>query len=63
MIVSQLVFYLLLIRVGLIDTSQNQNYLFIGINLAISGYVEAFTSDNDNLVLPIVIYPFLYLIK
>ncbi|CAF0786326.1 unnamed protein product [Brachionus calyciflorus] len=63
MVFSQLFFYILLIQIGLIDLTHYENYIFILVNLSLSGYVEAFTKDNDNVVLPIVIYPFLYLIK
>lgn len=63
MVFSQLFFYLILLKIGLIDSTHIINLFFVILNLIMSGYVESFTKDNDNLILPVVIYPLLNLIK
>lgn len=63
MVLSQLIFYLILFKIGLVDLTDTWNLFFIILNLIISGYIESFTNDNDNLILPVVVYPFLNLIK
>ncbi len=64
LICSQLlVFYILSARFELFDLFALPNFLFISISVVASGFVEAFSVDNDNLVLPLVVYPFLYLVQ
>ena len=63
LIFSQLVVFFILSHFGLVNFDDGNNVLYAGISLILSGYAEAFTTDNDNLILPLVVYPFLLLIK
>lgn len=61
-IISQLIAYYLFYLYGIFDIFYNFNILFISVSLVVSAFIEAFTSDNDNLLLSIITYPFLILI-
>lgn len=63
LIVSQILVFLFLDYLSLFNLYNLNNILFVLVSLLLSSYVEAFTCDNDNLILPIVVYPFLKLIK
>ncbi len=63
LVLSQLVVFFILNHFGLVNFNDVNNILYAGISLVLSGYAEAFTTDNDNLILPLVVYPFLSLIK
>jgi dolichol kinase len=64
LIVSQLVvFAILSCGFNVFSLFDLNNFVFVCIGVLASGFVEAFSVDNDNLVLPLVVYPFLYLVK
>jgi dolichol kinase len=61
-IISQLIAYYLFYLYGIFDIFYNFNFIYINMSLFISAFVEAFTGDNDSLLLSIVTYPILLLI-
>ncbi len=64
LIISQLFTILILsFWTGLVDLSNTSNIIIIISFLMATSFVEAFTNDNDNLILPIVAYPFLISLK
>ena len=63
LVFSQLGVFFVLSHYGLVNFDDGNNIIYAGISLMLSGYAEAFTTDNDNLILPLVVYPFLSLIK
>jgi dolichol kinase len=64
LVFSQLVVYYVLSGCfGVFQLFEWLNFLFVAISLLASAFIEAFCVDNDNLVLPIVVYPFLYLVR
>ena len=60
---SQIVTFILLHAFHLFNMFDANNLLFVLTSVILSSFTEAFTNDNDNFVLPMVVYPFLRLIK
>jgi dolichol kinase len=63
MLISQFGVFVLLHFLGLINLIDSGNILFVMIAVTLSSGMEAFTVDNDNLLLPIIVYPFLILVE
>lgn len=59
LIFSELFVLLVLAELGLFDPFNLSNIASTSCFLLITAFVEAYTNDNDNLILPIVAYPFL----
>ena len=62
LILSQLAVYVVLHYLHLVDLCAATNILFVCVMLFMTAFVEAFTCDNDNLILPLVSYPFMLLL-
>ena len=63
LVLSQFSVYLILNYYNVINLFNSFNLVYTFTNIFLSAYVEAFTWDNDNLILPIVVYPFLFLMN
>ena len=61
-IFSQLAVFVVLHTVGLINLFGVLNFGLICVSLLLTCLVEGFTNDNDNLMTPIVAYPFLRMV-
>lgn len=59
LVLSELLVLVCLSCWGLFEIFDFTNISLIVTFLVLTCFVEAFTNDNDNLVLPIVAYPFL----
>merc|ERR1719468_123391 len=62
LILSELITLLVLAETGFIDLFNTFNILLILTFLILTSFIEAYTNDNDNLILPIVAYPILNLL-
>lgn len=58
---SQLIVFFVLIYYNLVTLNEWPNLILIVMSILLTCFVEAFTTDNDNLILPIIAYPFLCL--
>ena len=59
---SQILTFVLLDYFKLFNLYELNNFTFVATSVMLSSFTEAFTNDNDNIVLPIVVYPFLKLV-
>ena len=60
---SQALTFALLAYLKFINVFELSNFTFVLTCIMLSSFLEAFTNDNDNIALPILVYPFLRLIS